>query len=116
MFLKNIFSISIIPSKPVFSIRHDIRKVLKQLNVRIVEIQGGFRCSAGLDKIIETGLVNPPFNGIMDEITPKQGNCEIFAIFIVKMPLKILTRDSFRGSWTSLGSTGQIVQAIRLSL
>ncbi|RBR25925.1 uncharacterized protein FIESC28_01198 [Fusarium coffeatum] len=44
VFLKGLFSVSTTSGKSVPTIRTDIKRVLKQLNVDYTEIKGGFRC------------------------------------------------------------------------
>ncbi|KJZ74606.1 hypothetical protein HIM_05956 [Hirsutella minnesotensis 3608] len=45
VFLKGLFSVSTTSGKSVPTIRADIRRVLRQLNVEYIEIKGGFSCS-----------------------------------------------------------------------
>ena len=44
VFLKGLFSVSTTSSKPLYTIRADIIRVLKQLGVDYTEIKGGFSC------------------------------------------------------------------------
>lgn len=44
VFLKGLFSVSTTSTKPVATIRADIIRVLKQLNVEFGEMRGGFNC------------------------------------------------------------------------
>jgi hypothetical protein len=57
VFLKGLFSVSTTSTKPVNTIRTDIIRVLKQLNVNYKEIRGGFQCrhvpSIDLKKVVD---------------------------------------------------------------
>ncbi|TVY71318.1 Protein kinase kin1 [Lachnellula suecica] len=57
VFLKGLFSVSTTSTKPVYAIRADIIRVLKQLGVEYNEIRGGFSCrhtpSIDLKKIVD---------------------------------------------------------------
>lgn len=57
VFLKGLFSVSTTSTKPVYAIRADIIRVLKQLGVDFKEIRGGFSCrhtpSIDLKKVID---------------------------------------------------------------
>ncbi|KAE9377216.1 Pkinase-domain-containing protein [Stipitochalara longipes BDJ] len=57
VFLKGLFSVSTTSTKPVYVIRADIVRVLKQLGVEYTEIRGGFSCrhtpSIDLKKVVD---------------------------------------------------------------
>jgi hypothetical protein len=57
VFLKGLFSVSTTSTKPVYAIRADIIRVLKQLGVEFTEIRGGFSCrhtpSIDLKKVVD---------------------------------------------------------------
>lgn len=57
VFLKGLFSVSTTSTKPVNTIRTDIIRVLKQLNVNYKEVRGGFQCrhmpSIDLKKVVD---------------------------------------------------------------
>jgi serine/threonine protein kinase KIN1/2 len=94
--IKGLFGLSTTSTKPVSEIRLDIMRVLKRFDVQMSEIRGGFHCHVTInEKMVWTGLVKPPFYGILDEIAPEippkkrdtEKNVASFALFIVKMPL-----------------------------
>ncbi|EHK48244.1 hypothetical protein TRIATDRAFT_46844 [Trichoderma atroviride IMI 206040] len=66
VYLKGLFSVSTTSGKTVPTIRADIRRVLKQLNVDYVEIRGGFSCkytpSIDLNRVHDTPSSPPAQN------------------------------------------------------
>ena len=63
VFLKGLFSVSTTSSKPLYTIRADIIRVLKQLGVEYTEIKGGFSCrhapSIDLKSVNEASPASP---------------------------------------------------------
>ena len=67
VFLKGLFSVSTTSSKPLYYIRADIIRVLKQLGVEYTEIKGGFSCrhapSIDLKSVNEASPASPDRQG-----------------------------------------------------
>jgi hypothetical protein len=137
--LKGLFSVSTTTVKPVFFIRTDIIRVLKQLGVEYVEIRGGFSCShvGYLSKAVEIPNENRSssfesqrktsfggFNG-SDGRDPKTSSQTSpggvlvldFEISIVKVPLLSLHGIQFKrfagGAWQYKEMADQILGELR---
>ena len=67
VYLKGLFSVSTTSNKPLFYIRNDIIKVLKQLGVDFTEIKGGFSCrhapSIDLNRVADNKPPSPEQQG-----------------------------------------------------